>query len=182
MDRSLVISCRAFLVTQMLKNLSASAEDARDSGSIPRLGKPPGEGNSYPVQYSCLKNSMDRGTWQATVLRVTKRQTWLSNTNTIYYRMTSLKDIFNFPSFSVSSYLVEGILPLFKSWMKCKLSHWRDQILFLRYLESKGPGTWPSISQENGITYNTEPWGGHEVLRYEDKGLSFNKFSRGNFH
>ena len=79
MDRSLVISCRAFLVTQMLKNLSASAEDARDSGSIPRLGKPPGEGNSYPVQYSCLKNSMDRGTWQATVHGVTESDHWATN-------------------------------------------------------------------------------------------------------
>ena len=36
---------------------------------------PPGEGNSYPVQYSCLENSMDRGPWWATVPRVTKTQT-----------------------------------------------------------------------------------------------------------
>ena len=72
MERSLVISCRAFLVAQMVKNLSANAGDTRDSGSIPRLGKSPGEGNSYPLQYACLKNSMDRGAWQATVLEVTE--------------------------------------------------------------------------------------------------------------
>ena len=54
----------------MVKNLSANAGDTRDSGSIPRLGKSPGEGNSYPLQYACLKNSMDRGAWQATVLEV----------------------------------------------------------------------------------------------------------------
>ena len=36
---------------------------------------PPGEGNSYPLQYSFLKNSMDRGAWQATVCGVTKSQT-----------------------------------------------------------------------------------------------------------
>ena len=63
----------------MLKNLSASAEDARDSGSIPSLGKTPGEGTSYPVQYSCLKNSMDRGTWQATVHGVTESDNWATN-------------------------------------------------------------------------------------------------------
>ena len=62
------------------------------------------------------------------------------------------------------------------------MSRWRDQILFLHYFESKGPGTWPSISQVNGITSNTVSWGGQEILWYEDKGLSFNIFSRGNFH
>ena len=35
-------------------------------GSIPGLGRSPGEGNGYPLQYSCLGNPMDRGTWQAT--------------------------------------------------------------------------------------------------------------------
>ena len=36
-------------------------------GSIPRLERSPGERNDYPLQYSCLENSMDRGVWQATV-------------------------------------------------------------------------------------------------------------------
>ena len=36
-------------------------------GSIPGSGRSPGEGNDYPLQYSCLENSMDRGAWQATV-------------------------------------------------------------------------------------------------------------------
>ena len=40
-------------------------------GSIPALGTP-GEGNGYPLQYSGLKNSMDRGTWKATVCRLAK--------------------------------------------------------------------------------------------------------------
>ena len=44
-------------------------------GSIPRLGRFPGEGNGNPLQYSCLENSMDRGAWQATVYGVTKSQT-----------------------------------------------------------------------------------------------------------
>ena len=37
-----------------------------DLGSIPGLGRSPGEGSSYPLQYSGLENSMDRGAWQAT--------------------------------------------------------------------------------------------------------------------
>ena len=38
-----------------------------DPGSTPWLGRPSGEGNGYPLQVSCLENSMDRGAWQATV-------------------------------------------------------------------------------------------------------------------
>ena len=38
-----------------------------DLGSIPGLGRSPGEGNGNPLQYSGLENSMDRGAWQATV-------------------------------------------------------------------------------------------------------------------
>ena len=49
-----------------------SACSAGDLGSIPGLGRFPGEGNSYPCQYSCLGNSMNRGAWQATVHRVTE--------------------------------------------------------------------------------------------------------------
>ena len=40
-----------------------SACNAEDPGSIPGLGRSPGEGNSNPLQYSCLENSMDRGAW-----------------------------------------------------------------------------------------------------------------------
>ena len=42
-------------------------------GSIPVLGRSPGEGNGNPLQYSCLENSMDRGAWWATVYGVTKK-------------------------------------------------------------------------------------------------------------
>ena len=46
-----------------------------DEGSIPGLGRSPGEGNGNPIQYSCLGNPMDTGTWQATVHGVAKNQT-----------------------------------------------------------------------------------------------------------
>ena len=48
----------------MVKNLIANAGDARDVGLIPGLGRSPGEGNGYPLQYSCLENPMNRGAWQ----------------------------------------------------------------------------------------------------------------------
>ena len=60
-----------------VKNLPANAGDKRDAGSIPELGRYPGEGNGDPLQYSCLDNAMDRGAWQATVHRVAKSQTQL---------------------------------------------------------------------------------------------------------
>ena len=44
-----------------------SACNAGDPGSIPGSGRSSGEGNDNPLQYSCLENPMDRGTWQATV-------------------------------------------------------------------------------------------------------------------
>ena len=50
-----------------------------NQGSIPWLGRSPGEGNGHPFQYSCLENSMDRGPWEVTVHGVVKSQTQLSN-------------------------------------------------------------------------------------------------------
>ena len=50
-----------------------------DLGLIPALERCPGEGNSYPLQYSDLENSMDRGAWQATVHGVVKSQTRLND-------------------------------------------------------------------------------------------------------
>ena len=66
-----------FLAGSAVKNPPAKAGDLRDTGSIPELGRYPGEGNSNPLQYSCLENPMDRGAWQATVHRVTKSWTRL---------------------------------------------------------------------------------------------------------
>ena len=58
----------------------ASACNVGDPGSIPGLGRFPGEGNGNPLQYSCLENLMDRGAWRATVVHeVSKSQRPLSN-------------------------------------------------------------------------------------------------------
>ena len=48
-------------------------------GSIPELGRSPGEGNGSQLQYSCLGNSMDRGAWEAAVRGVAKSRTRLSD-------------------------------------------------------------------------------------------------------
>ena len=56
-----------------------SACNSGDPDSIPGSGRSPGEGNSDPLQYSCLENSVDRGAWRARVHGVTKSQTQLSD-------------------------------------------------------------------------------------------------------
>ena len=91
--------------------VKASACSAGDLGSIPGLGRSPGEGNVNPLQYSCLENPMDAGAWWAIVHRVTKSRidwaTWLNfhyhtiqthtvQESTIYYSIhlnTTLKNI-----------------------------------------------------------------------------------------
>ena len=59
----------------MVNNLSANARDARNLGLIPGLGISPGEINSNPLQYSCLKNPVDRGAQWAAVHGLTKNWT-----------------------------------------------------------------------------------------------------------
>ena len=60
----------------MVKHL---AYNARHLGSIPGSGRSSGEGNGNPLQYSCLENPLDRGTWWATVHWVAKSRTQLSD-------------------------------------------------------------------------------------------------------
>ena len=73
---NLVFSGAIFLVNIFLGiflSFSGDSDDKEsacnegDLGSIPGLGSSPGEGNSYPLQYSCLENPMGRGAWRATV-------------------------------------------------------------------------------------------------------------------
>ena len=56
-----------------------STSNAGDLGSVPGLGRSPGEGNGNPLQYSCLENSMDRGAWRATVHEFAESWTRLGN-------------------------------------------------------------------------------------------------------
>ena len=59
----------------LVRNPPANAEDVRDTGSIPGLGRSLGEGNGNPLQYSCLGNPMDKGAWRTTVHGVAKSWT-----------------------------------------------------------------------------------------------------------
>ena len=60
-----------------VKNLPANTGDVRDTGSIPGWVRSPGGEHGHPLQYSCLENATERGTWQDTVHRVPKSQTKL---------------------------------------------------------------------------------------------------------
>ena len=70
-----------------------SACNAGDLGSVPGSGKSPEERNGYPLQYSCLENSVNREAWQAADHGVTKNQTWLSNQYTIMYIHRALHSV-----------------------------------------------------------------------------------------
>ena len=62
----------------VVKNPPANAGDARHVGLTPGSGRSPGGGNGTPLHYSCLKNPMNGGAWWATVQRVTKSLTGLT--------------------------------------------------------------------------------------------------------
>ena len=65
----ITLTLGASQVTLVVKNLSASAGDIRDMGSVPGLGISPRGGHGNLLQYSCLGNSMDRGAWWTAVHR-----------------------------------------------------------------------------------------------------------------
>ena len=63
----------------VVKNPVTNGGNVEDEDLIPGLVRSPGGENGNPLQYFCLGNPMDRGAWQATVHKVTKNQTQLSN-------------------------------------------------------------------------------------------------------
>ena len=70
----------------VVKNPPSNAGDTRDVGALPGWGRSPGGGTGNQHQYSCLKNPMDRGAWQATVHGVTKELDTTERLNTHTYR------------------------------------------------------------------------------------------------
>ena len=86
----------------------ASAYNAGDPGSIPGLGRSPGEGNGNPLQYSCLDNPMDGGAWQATVHGVAKSRTPLSDftfTFKWYYKIIFPKSYLPLTLWKITSFI-----------------------------------------------------------------------------
>ena len=82
----------SLLMDQQVKNPSSSAGDISDAGLIPGSGRSFGGGNGNLLQYSCLKNPMDRGTWWATVQRVTKESDMTEQLNTQHTHIGSFKN------------------------------------------------------------------------------------------
>ena len=68
----------------------APASNVGNPGSIPVLGRSPGEGNGNPPQYFCLENPMDVGAWKATVHGVEKNQTRLSDFTSLHLHLYEL--------------------------------------------------------------------------------------------
>ena len=75
--RTTCIQRGASQVVLVVKKLPVNDGDNRDAGLIPGWGRSPGGGHSYPRQYSCLENFINRGSWWAIVQEVTKSQTLL---------------------------------------------------------------------------------------------------------
>ena len=68
-----------------------------DLGSNPGSRRSPAEGNGYPLQYSCLENSMERGVWWATIHGVAKSQTRLNNSHTLSLLTYDVEHVFVYP-------------------------------------------------------------------------------------
>ena len=75
MNFYIIYLSRASSVALLVKNPPANAGDIRDVGLSPGSVRCPGGGQGNPLQYSCLKNPKNRGSWQATVHMVTESQT-----------------------------------------------------------------------------------------------------------
>ena len=67
----------------MAKESTCNAGDTRDSSSTPGWERSPGEGHGDPLQHPCLENAMDRGAWRATVHRVAKTTTEVTENVTL---------------------------------------------------------------------------------------------------
>ena len=88
-----------------------------DPGLIPGLGRSSGEGNVYPLQYSCLENSMDRGGWWTTVHGVTKSWTLLGNFHVQPDTLFSYHEAHRFDLFVCCNRLCVGVrLSKMVSW------------------------------------------------------------------
>ena len=73
-------------------NSKESACSAGDPDLIPGSGRSPEEGNGYPLQYSYLENSMDRGGWQVIVHGITKNRTGLSDQHSYFFSSSAEKE------------------------------------------------------------------------------------------
>ena len=78
-DNTMISVERVIKLVPVVKNPPDNAGDGGDAGLIFGSGRSPGGGHGNPLQYSCLENPMDGGTWRATPHRAVKSQTRLSD-------------------------------------------------------------------------------------------------------
>ena len=130
----------------VVKNLPANVGGM---GSVPGLGRSPGEGNGNSLQYPCPKNSMDRGTWRAIVHRVTQSRTQWSYVHLCVYiythtwTHTHIRVYFNY----ILSLLTNRLDPRWKCKLLFKSSFYSLSLLSVLWL-SCVPGRythWPKF-------------------------------------
>ena len=115
-------------VAPVVKNLPANAGDVRDAGSVPGSERFPGGGHGNPLQYSCLKNPVDRGAWWATVHRVANSWIWLKRlgTHTHTPLLLCCSTFFSIHS-CLRCFIVKGCWFLSKSFF---CLNWDDRVFF----------------------------------------------------
>ena len=124
----ILITCKGFPDSSVVKNLPNNAGDTGDVGSIPGSGRSSGVGNVNLLQDSCLKNSVDKGAWWATVHGVTKSQAWLSNwphTHTSFVKGS--RSIYIYVTLMFSSdllFVVQATIFFFKQVPTGNLAKW----------------------------------------------------------
>ena len=135
----------------MIKNSLSNGGDARDAGLNPGLGRPPGEGNGTPLQYSCLENPMDRGAWWATVHGVAESDT-NEHTSTLLHTLRSKR--------SSSLYCVAGTVLCIQDGSE------RDSNVCLLPRETDGDETQPTVTDPRKPRMFK-----HSVLRINESSL-----------
>ena len=129
------------LVAQVVE----STCNAGNPGLITRSRRSPGEGNGYTLQYSCLENSMERGTWWATIYGVTKSQTQWSNwVTTFSFPYHNEKDTTWLLTGLYPKHFDLGVLRRFSSEVKVSACSAGDLGLI--------PGLKRSLGEKNGYT------------------------------
>ena len=104
--------------------VKASACSAGDLGSIPGLGRSPGEGNGNPLQHSCLENPLGGGAWWATVCYM-----WITAS---YLQYTALREVFCCLFFSWSFRLILLVIFFNVRYCKWKIEVALGGVVFLR--------------------------------------------------
>ena len=122
-------------VALVVKNLPANAGDVRDAGSIPESEGFPGGGNGNPLQYSCLKNPMDRGAWWATIHRVAKSWIRLKDLAYTHTPFIMLQYIFFYTQlFSVHSCFYTQLFELFFYTQLFEMFYRERMLSFVTYV------------------------------------------------